>query len=59
MLVKFKDPSNPSNSYDILDMCFVRTNKNCSKPEEPLCYTYKLSQMLCLLWIEAKIDLWD
>ena len=35
-LVEFKDPSNPSNRrYDILDKCFVRANKNCSKPVEP------------------------
>ena len=35
-LVEFKDPSNPSNRwYDILDKCFVRANKNCSKTVEP------------------------
>ena len=39
-LVKFKDPSFPSNRrYDILDKCFARANKNCSKPVEPLYYT--------------------
>ena len=40
MLVKFKDPSNPSNhGYDILDKCFMRANNSCSKPVEPLYYS--------------------